>query len=66
MSLPQNAEQIPILLGVMEALGKRVDVVHHRIEESEIGLPAVLANFAHEIEQAVQDGSERAMLIADD
>ena len=50
----------------MEALGKRVDVVHHRIEESEIGLLAAFADFAHEIEHAVQDGSELAMLITDD
>src|SRR5439155_7942253 len=50
----------------METLRKRVDVVHHRREKSEVGLLAPFADFAHEIEHAVQDRGERAMLVADD
>src|SRR4029453_13376169 len=50
----------------VQALRKRVDVIHHRAEQLEVGLRVMFANFAQQVEQAMQHGSQGLVFRADD
>jgi hypothetical protein len=63
---PQNSEEVGLLLGVMEALGKGVNVVDHRLEHIEIRLGATIPDFADEIEHPVKHCPQRPVLIVND
>src|SRR5689334_2088988 len=65
-ALPQDAEQVAILLGMVKALRKGIDVIDHRLQHAEVWLGRALADFANEIEHAVHDGCQRAMFVAND
>ena len=66
IALAQLAKQVRVLLGMVEALGERIDIVKHRAEQLEIGRHPPHVDLADEIEEAVQHGGERAMLVLDD
>jgi hypothetical protein len=50
----------------MEALGKGVDVIHHRVEQAKIWRLPASADLTHEMKHAVQYRRERAVFFADD
>src|SRR4030095_10503339 len=66
MADAQEIKQILILLRMMEALGKRIDVVDHRAEHVEIRTHAAIADGVHQMKHAVQDRRQRTMLVVND
>ena len=58
--------RLSTLLGVMKALGKRIDVVDHRSEQVEVRLVATVADAVHQIQHPMQDRRERTVLIDND
>ena len=59
----QEREQVLVLLGMMKALGKRIDVVDHRAEHVEIRTRAAIADGVNQMEHAVQDRRQRAVFV---
>jgi len=62
----QQREQIPVLLRMMEALRKRVDVIDHRAEHPEVGLFSPAPDVVDEVEHAVQHRRQSAVLVVND
>ena len=50
----------------MDFLGHRFDVVEHGGEEGEVGFLGAGANLGDVVEQALEDGGDGAVLVADD
>src|SRR5689334_8588344 len=66
VTLPQQPEQVLIFLRMVEALGKRGDVMNHCAEQLEVRRSLARLDRTREIEQAVQHGGERTMLVEND
>jgi hypothetical protein len=62
----QRTAELLFNLLMVQAFRKRVDVIHHRAQQLEVGLRPMVANFVHQVEQAMQHGSQGLMFPADD
>jgi hypothetical protein len=61
---PQDAEEVPVLFGMVLAFREGIDVIDHRVENAKVRRSAAVCGLADEMKHAVQHCGERAMLVA--
>ena len=62
----QEPKQPGVFLRMVKAFRKRVDVVNHRAQQGKVRLGPMGANFTHEVQEAMQDGRQSLVFLADD
>ena len=62
----QLAEEVRVLLRVVQRLGEYLDVVQHRPQQRKRRRRATVARLADEVFESVDDRRKRPMLVADD
>ncbi len=62
----QLAEEVRVLLRVMQLLGERLDVVQHRPQQRERRRRTPIARLADQVFESVDHRGKRPMLVADD
>src|SRR5512141_543830 len=65
MSQPKKTKQVSVLLRMVKALGKCIDVIQHRPEQLEVRLDSPLPDSSDQVEHPMQHGGERSMLVED-